>query len=764
MPAPPRIEGGGGNSVVAAERGRRADRPFQLCIQFLVGSLLLVLGALPITATEVKIFKTEGSTGFAAGKLDGVSLDPLGRLSLAPPVEKLTEIEEPFLFSAVRAGDGWVLGTGNSGKVLRVSSKGEVSTLFEAEESQVFALLAEKDGAVWAGTSPGGKVYRLPAGGGEAQLFFETGETYVWALARAGDGRLLVATGPQGKLFAVSESGEGEVVHDSDEPHLRSLLVEADGGILLGTAGEGRILRLGKNGRIQTLFDALQPEIVALTAGPDGGFFAAALASEASNVTMPTPDAGTAGSSSGGSGDSGDGEDGSSDDAPPGFSGTGSRPSSFSGARSAVFQVSADGTVETIGTLREETVYSLLWQGERLWVATGQEGKLFSHRQGGAADGLVLEKTFDERQVVALTAGEAGPAIATGNAAALYVTGEGTRDQGTFTSSVLDAGTVARFGTFRWLGSAPKGTSIKASFRSGLSSDPDESWSPWTEPRQGAEVPLGDLPKGRFVQWRAVLSSSGSAAPRLDGAELSYRQDNRRPEIQDLSVLDPGQVLVPANFNPTNQVFEPAHPNREGIFTTLETSNRGESRVKPLWKLGYLSLRWQAQDPNQDGLTFALSFRPVGAEGDGEEEGWLPMAEEIEDDHYSFDATVLPDGVYRFRLVAADRDHNSPEEALTAERVTGPVVVDHSPPRVTSVRRDGDEVVVEVRDAWNPLREAVVSTDAGEWRPVAAGDGLVDGRTETLRVKAGKDARLLLLRLTDAAHNVVTVDLLKELP
>ena len=43
--------------------------------------------------------------------------------------------------------------------------------------------------------------------------------------------------------------------------------------------------------------------------------------------------------------------------------------------------------------------------------------------------------------------------------------------------------------------------------------------------------------------------------------------------------------------------------------------------------------------------------------------------------------------------------------------------------------------------------------------PVRAADGLLDGRTETLLITPGKPGDLGLLRVTDAAHNVVTFDL-----
>jgi hypothetical protein len=54
----------------------------------------------------------------------------------------------------------------------------------------------------------------------------------------------------------------------------------------------------------------------------------------------------------------------------------------------------------------------------------------------------------------------------------------------------------------------------------------------------------------------------------------------------------------------------------------------------------------------------------------------------------------------------------------------------------------------------------VFSVDAQEWKPVEAADGLLDGRTETLLLAPEKDGgSLLLLRVTDAAYNVITFDL-----
>ncbi len=773
-------------------RSCRWPRWLRCCGAVLAGALSW---AAPSGASPVRIHQIQSQAGFVAGTLTGVRIDARGVLTLAADVETVAQVPEPFAFAIATLPDGWAIGTGGEGRVLKVSRDGAVSVLFDAPEANVFALQADRDGTLFAGTSPSGKVYRIRPGAAgkapEATPFFDPQETYIWALARGADGALWVATGTEGHLYRVDAAGQGTLAYDGEDAHLRSLLVERDGSLLIGTAGQGLLLRRSADGSVRTIYDSALSEAVALAEAPGGTVFAAVLASEASYLDLAAPRPAA---------DAAKGSDAAADsqatvsvegegDAEP--AAAGSRPPGAKGPRSELVAISAAGLVETVWTSQEETVFAMSWMGRRLFVATGAEGRLYSvegvEGTPSAATpvpplpplNVTLDHDFDQRQVVGLGADAAGtdlgagirgaaaglPVLLTTNAAALYRLTERASASGTYISAPLDSGLLARYGVFRWSGEMPEGTSVRLSFRTGSSAIPDATWSPWSAAANGVpvgrgwEVPIPPIGNGRYLQWQAELTGERGRSPRLMLAEASYRQVNQRPRIDRFGALDPGEILVPANFNPADQAYEPAGPNKDGIFTTLQpAATGGDTRTKQLWKLGQRTLRWRVTDPNGDELRYALAVRTeAGAPA------WLPLTDDVKEDFFGFDATVLPDGRYRFRLTASDRRGNSAEDELTAEQESEPVVIDHSPPARARAEKRGGVWSVGVTDRLNPLREALLSIDAGEWRPVAAADGLLDGQQETLLLGEIPDsARLVLLRLADAALNYETFDLSSE--
>ena len=724
-------------------------------LPLLVGLSLMATG-IPAVASNVRVFRLQTQAEFLKGTLDGVGVDSLGTLRLADRAERLVEVGEPFVLSATEHPEGWVIGTGNAGKVLLIDRLGNVETIHTAVEPEIFAVWVDPDGTVYAGSSPNGRVYRIR--GHESTVFFDPGEIYIWGLARSAGGDLLVATGTDGKLFRVTSEGEGELIFDSEDTHLRALETRSDGTVLVGTAGEGLILELQPSGQPRTIYDAPYPEVVAFATDPNGNFYAALLASESSLVTLDRQPA-----KEESSGEENAAENASEDDLGGAgqvsvsmtdaaqASAVGSRPPGFKGSRSEIVKISPGGSVETLTTFAEETVYSLLWSRNRLWVGTGLDGKIFSlsdHRP-------VLELDVDERQVVKILEDEEGPAFATTNASALYTLSRDLVRAGEYTSPALDSGQIARFGTLRWHGTVPSDSTLSFSVRSGMSSSPDRTWTDWSPAEKGSEISLGSLASGRYVQWRASFEASRGQSPTLTEVTLSYAQENLPPSIISFAALDPGKILVPANFNASQQVFESASPDRQGIFDTLvPTSSVSDSqRLKTLWRKGYRTLQWKAEDPNDDKLQFQVLFRSEDSEGD-----WMTVVEDIHETYFSFDSTALPDGRYRFQLVAVDRPRGDDPELKRSEEISEPVVVDHSVPTVVDIDRRGTSIEVEVEDSWNPIRTAEYSVDATDWKPALAKDGLLDGQRETLVLPIPEKGRLMLLKVQDAAFNVITVD------
>lgn len=704
----------------------------------------------PVGAAPVRVFSTQTPAAFDQGTLENVSLDAQGILAVADRAERVAAVGEPFAFSLAALPDGWAVGTGNEGKVLEVARDGTVSVLFDAPETVVFALWADADGTLFAGTSPDGKVYRIA--GGTAEPFFDPKETYIWAIARGADGALWVATGTEGRLYRVGRDGKGEVAFDSEETHLRSLLPLPGGDLMIGTAPAGLLLRWSSKAGARTLHDSPLSEVVAFAAAPDGAVWAAVLASESSLLDAAPKQAAAS---------TKEGEDESDgavvvvveEEKSPGV--TGSRPAGARGPRSEILRLLPGGPVESVWSSDEETVFALAAEGRSLWVGTGLDGKLY--RLDG--DRARLEKDLEERQVVGLVAGAPGPTMLTTNAASIWRFVAGAERRGTYTSAALDAGQAARFGVFRWRGESPAGTRVEVAFRSGNSAEPDRTWSAWTAPASGEEIALDRVPSGRYVQYRLTLAATAAASPRIAATELAYRQENQRPKIERFFAMDPGQLLVPSGFNPAEQVFEPASPNREGIFTTLEPAAPRDERSKTLWKKGWRTLRWKASDPNGDALEARLEVRREGGP-----EAWLEIAEDLDGDSHGFDATVLPDGIWRFRLTVDDEGANDRPTALSATQVSEPVVIDHSAPELRRTRREGASIRLAVYDALSPLRMAEVSIDGSPWRPLAALDGLVDGRSEELVVEEiPEGAKLVLVRVGDAAFNDRAFDVLAEL-
>ena len=707
--------------------------------------LAAALASRVAVAATAKIWTSDSTGDFSAGEARGIAVTVDGALVLSRTLARVEGVGEAVLYDAVTAKSGDVfVATGEAGRILRVSASGKVETYATLAEKQVTSIAFGPDGTLYAGGSPGGKVYRIE--GGKPSVFYDTKAQYVWALAFSGNS-LFVATGLPGEIHRIDGPGSGRRIHASVEPHVRTLHVSAAGDLWAGTSGSGLVLKIDRAGNVSTVYDSSKTEVTSIASGPDGRVWAAVSSSEATGAGEPvsapppppsrTPRPAAAGDPGGG------GDDKEKKPEVPVTVGAPrmapARPPGRGGLSSEIVLFDGDEPPRAVWTSSEEMVFDL---GEAdatsVLAGTGPKGRLYRVSR----DTWSLDRTFDEKQVSVV----AGDAIATNGASAFYRTRDGART-GEYVAAVKDTGRTSAFGAFRFEGEVPAPSKLEVAFRSGESAAPDTTWSAWSPFVSAADAAKIAAPPGRYLQWKLRMSSPGDRSAVVRRVEAAYRNRNAAPVIEAFFAMGPSEVFARSAGGGSN-VFETTAPDEKGIFTSLDEA-RSETPPRKLLRKGFRTLTWKITDPDGDLVVSRLEFRPLGSTP------WVPLKADVRDSFYSFDTSSLPDGEYVFRLTASDSESN-PGEEKTSSRESSPVRIDNTPPVIRLVGSDRNPIHVEVVDSASPVTEVECSVNAREWVTLVSDDGLSDSPKEsyTITLKPEDRNAYLLVRATDAAYNV----------
>ncbi|RKY63679.1 MAG: hypothetical protein DRP99_03600, partial [Candidatus Latescibacterota bacterium] len=81
---------------------------------------------------------------FSQGKGEGVSISEDGELTLSPRLKVVADLGELYVWSMARDFEGNIYaGTGNEGKVFRISPKGKVELIFDSPEVGIQSLAVD---------------------------------------------------------------------------------------------------------------------------------------------------------------------------------------------------------------------------------------------------------------------------------------------------------------------------------------------------------------------------------------------------------------------------------------------------------------------------------------------------------------------------------------------------------------------------------------------------------------------------------------------
>lgn len=683
----------------------------------------------PADAVEVQTWTHRTAADFESGQMDRVVVTSTHQVRLARQMNSLADPGVAHVWAMARLPDGnFVAATGSPGRVVRIAPTGEIETLHESKDEQIFALAVGQDGTIYFGTSPGGDVYKM-ARDGRPEVLFTTEETYIWSLALDGNSALWAATGSRGRLYRISLEGEGGVHFQTKQKHLLSLAAGENGAAYVGTSNDGLIFRVDADGSGFVLHDAPQADVQALLLDRSGRLYAGTGTPERPNLPAPTslrqfPPFGVPGRSGvslfGFLGPLAPVADAP---APPP---TSSRPREPfraglpAAGENSVYRIARDGQVDEI--LREKAlVLSLGFQGDCLLIGTGQEGRLF----------LVDPKSLERQTLAHLDSGQIQSMVAQPDGSVVVGTGTPGRTwtvenryapRGVLVSEVFDAKMQTRWGKSTYQADVPDNTRLSVEYRAGNVKDTDDTWSSWT--RDSSTLPLS-----RFLQYRAVLDTrDGASTPSLSGLTLYYATVNRPPVIESIEVPD------------------------------LASSPISDAS-------GKLTIRWKANDPNGDELQYDLDVKK-----DGWPE-WVSAARNVTAQEFAWDPASMPSGSYRFRVTANDGRANRQGEALSATRQSDPFVLDRDPPQVTisAVRPLSPrfEIVASAKDGQTRLTAASYSLDGAAWTPLFPDDGLFDSTEETVTFQTeplASGSYLLLVRFRDSAGRIGVADTVLRVP
>jgi len=712
-----------------------------------VGLLL----ATPLSAVSTDTAIQVSYDHFEDGKLDNIAISAQGGLKLAPALELVAKLDASVIWRAVADKDGNLyVGTGNDGKVFKVSPAGKIETIFEPGESLARALALDDKGNLYVGTSPDGYVYRIPPGG-RPEIYFHPGDTYIWDLKFDAKGNLFVATGAKGRIYRLPpdyQAGQpAELYFETDRAHVLCLAFDAEGSLLAGVGPKGLVYRITEKDKATVLASPGSEEISSLQATPDGTVYFSTFnkpistpATGSAPRSSAPPSSGNASASSSpppsGSNGSGNANDGDG-------SNSGAQPSSESGPRYSQFsRVNPYGFVEPVWSLARTGIYSFRSLPDGRWLlGSDQHGRLFTTT--GPQDWDLLQETPDSSDVSVLLADPKDPAatyVCSSNPAQIFRLGSKPAAKGVYICEPFDASQPARWGTLRALAVPPMPTRPLAGAqwetRTGNTPKPDATWGDWQPIAESTDI--ASRP-GRYFQYRVTLTDPAVTVRSLT---VYFQHFNAAPVIDRLGVLPVGvEVSTPSPARPSVDLRE----IMDGDSSALTPSTTPRPQIRTTGDAGSFSAAWHAADPNGDDLLYTVQLRAVG------DEKWVTLADDLVAPVYSFSSRGYADGYYQIRVVASDKLDNPPGQERTAERVSTPFLIANTGPVVTVESQLGDStaftITLHAHSATTVLDHATYVLDGQPPKPALPEGSLFDKPEHVFKLR--------LERLKPGPHSVV---------
>lgn len=262
-------------------------------------------------------------------------------------------------------------------------------------------------------------------------------------------------------------------------------------------------------------------------------------------------------------------------------------------------------------------------------------------------------------------------------------------------SSVFDCKIPSRWGEIILQSDITEKSKVEIYTKTGPTKD-EKYWEDWKK-SEGNKIYSSP---NRYIKYKLILYSEGKKSPNVKRIFIPYLQFNVKPVIDNFEINQSGEKYI---------------------------------------------FSWQASDENNDTLSFDLFLRR------GEGEFFKINDNPLDATSFEIQKELLSDGIYYAKLVASDKKSNLiPKENF---KITGPVIIDNTPPVVENIKILKNEITFEVCDNLSPVVSVSVSINGGKWEKIQPADGLYDSKKEKFKTAIKENVSFVRLKASDAFGN-----------
>jgi len=708
-----------------------------------------------------QITRLSSSADLLKGQTKNVVIGSRGTIQLGRSAEVLVDkFENVWSINCIVASGGAIYaGTSPNGGIYKYSLKQltkiyPVESADEAEKAtkpkdsnavdselkneHIFAMATDLAGRVLAGISGSQcKLLRFEADKMEL-VFSPEGAKYIFAIGIDAGGNIYLGTGPEGKVYGSDAFGKKPaVVYDSLDKNILSLAAGSDSFVYAGSDGRGLVYKIDIRAKEATvLYDSEQPEITALLFRRNGELCAGATSAKVVETQAQF---------------------------------AAQLPST---GRPETEATDGGNVKESEGGRKLEIPNTAKPSGSKAApipapIQKGAAPSQTSHIYKISNEGFVTDIFSEQAVFLSLVEEDGKLLVGTGNNARLFAVDPASEvaiivyedeQAAQITAIAVVDGSV-------YLGTANPAKLIRLSKDFASEGTYISDLIDAGQPAKWGKLQIdADIPKGCKV---LVCSRSGNVKDVNDPTFSKWTEPTE--------ITQPVQLNCPlgrfCQYKLTLQSSSgEASPVVREVAVASTIPNQAPkvesvtvSRVDAPNKQGSFKISFKAEDDNKDQLVYKIDFRKVGRTS------WIELNDELAADNLEWDGRTVEDGRYEVRVTANDRKSNTSLTELEGSRISDPVIIDNTGPVIGDVGVqslvDGDGPCrvfdFEVADLLSAIGKVEYTIDSNtDWIGTVPNDLVYDTTDEkfTVRIDTKEDmpagAHVVTIKASDAVGNI----------